>query len=183
MRSEATFTAPTARCPHPGRWHAPDAWATEDEVTAFVAALCRLLRPSRVLETGTYAGDTAAAIGAALAEHGGHLDTLETDPERAAAAGERLIGRPEVQVRNVASLHFLPDAPYDLFFFDSDPDVRAAEMTRYRDYATPGAVWLLHDTASHPQLRRHLWRLATESVISEWMEFPTPRGLAMGRWV
>lgn len=181
MTSEATFTGPTALCPHPERWHAPDAWATEDEVTAFLASLCRLLRPSRVLETGTYAGDTAVAIATVLAEHGGHLDTIEVDSVRAATAAERLAGLP-VLVHNVASLEFVPAGGYDLCFFDSDPAVRYAEMKRYAGYTSARAIWLLHDTASHPFLRTDLARLTAEGVITPWMEFDTPRGLAIGRW-
>lgn len=181
MTSEAVFTGPTATCPHPERWRAPDAWATEEEVTAFLAALCRLLRPSRVLETGTYAGHTAQAMGEVLAEHGGHLDTLEIDYARAQRVSATLVGLP-VTVHAVDSADFVPDAPYDLCFFDSDPAIRASEMSRFRRHVTPGAIWLLHDTASHPSLRDDLSTLVLRGVIGAWIEFSTPRGLAMGMW-
>ena len=175
LRSEALWTQPREECPEPGRWHSPDEYATEDEVTRFLAALCVLLRPRRVLETGTYRGDTAEAMGKALMGYG-ELESLEVDPSRATAARARVRGLP-VSVINCHSLQW-PVEAYDLMFFDSDPVVRPQEMRRF---ARPGAVWALHD-ARWPEVQESLRQLRTDGVIDCWTYLPTPRGLALGRY-
>jgi predicted O-methyltransferase YrrM len=150
--------------------------ATEEEVTHLLGALCVALRPHRVLETGTYDGDTAEAMGKALIGYG-HLDSLEIDPERAAKARGRVAGLP-VDVHAVSSLDWT-GGPYDLMFFDSDGPMRAAELRRF---ANPGAVWVLHD-AKHPEVTDPLEGLRADGIIGAWIELPTPRGLAMGRFL
>lgn len=54
-------------------------WATENEVFDFLYGFTRMIKPEKVLEIGTFEGDTAIAIGKALKENElGHLITLDT---------------------------------------------------------------------------------------------------------
>jgi caffeoyl-CoA O-methyltransferase len=83
-------------------------------------------RPKRVLEVGTFAGHSALAMAAALPE-GGHIDTLELDPERAAFA-QRYFDRSPHGSR--ITLHVGPaldsiagiDGEFDFVFIDADKD-------------------------------------------------------------
>ena len=89
--SEATWTQPRPDCPNPGRWHSTDNQSTEIEVTELIAGFVRALQPDYVIETGSCIGQTSHAIGLALRDNGhGRLDTMETDPDRAAIARRRL---------------------------------------------------------------------------------------------
>jgi predicted O-methyltransferase YrrM len=175
MQTEALWTQPHADCADPSRWHSPDAFAAESEVSVFLGALCTVLRPHRVLETGAYEGDTTEAMGTALKGYG-HLDSLEIDVERAERARARVAGLP-VAVHAIDSLKF-PPGEYDLMFFDSDIPARPHEMRRF---ARSGAVWVLHD-ARFDEVRLGLEGLLGE-VIDSYMYMRTPRGLAMGVFV
>lgn len=176
--SEACHTKPTARCPHPQYWTAPDAHATEHEVTELVAAFVRAIQPELVVETGTHRGYTAAAIGAALKRNGhGRLVTFETTPKRHTEASERCEGLP-VDCRLGSSLGY-QGAPGSVGFawFDSLTSLRLQEFDLYVPWMIPGAVVGFHDTAPHhggwsTPVRNHP-RL---NVI----ELSTPRGVMFG---
>lgn len=68
--SEARFTPPRPECPYPEWWTSTDVDSTECEVTALVAAFVVALQPELVIETGTAFGQTAEAIGHAVAANG-----------------------------------------------------------------------------------------------------------------
>jgi caffeoyl-CoA O-methyltransferase len=81
-------------------------------------------RPQRVLEVGTFSGHSALAMAAALPE-GGHIDTCELDPERAAVAQRHF---DESQYGSRITLHLGPalesvaalDGEFDFVFIDAD---------------------------------------------------------------
>jgi caffeoyl-CoA O-methyltransferase len=85
----------------------------------------------RVLEIGTFTGYSALTMAAALAP-GGHVTTLELDPERAAFARRHLDASPygdRVDIRVGPALETLRTlaGPFDLIFIDAD-------KTGYPDY-------------------------------------------------
>lgn len=56
----------------------PENWATEIEVFDFLYGFVRMIKPEKILEIGTFEGDTAIAMGKALKENNfGHLTTLD----------------------------------------------------------------------------------------------------------
>ena len=68
-------------------WSSFDAVTPNVETIEFLYALTRLVKPTNVLETRTWLGLSACAIGRALVENGlGHLTALERDPEAYAVA-------------------------------------------------------------------------------------------------
>ncbi len=94
--------------------------------------LTLIRRPSRVLEVGTGGGYSGLWIARALARWDGHLETIETDPERAEVALE-YFGKAGLQ-RHVTvhvgpALEILPTlkGPYGMAFLD-------AVKTEYMDY-------------------------------------------------
>jgi caffeoyl-CoA O-methyltransferase len=83
-------------------------------------------RPQRVLEIGTFSGHSALAMAAALPD-GGHIDTCEVDPERAAFAqryfdrsphGSRITLHVGAALETVAKL----DGRFDFVFVDADKE-------------------------------------------------------------
>ena len=143
---ESTWTQPGADCPFPDRWHSTDAYSTELEVTELVAAYVRALQPDFVVETGTCKGNTARAIGEALALNGqGELVTLEISEALADEARGRCAGLP-VQVLHQSSLDYTPDRPVDFAWFDSDVETRPLEFRRYLPWMHSRTVVGFHDT-------------------------------------
>ncbi len=64
---------------------------------------------SRILEVGCGCG----AVTGSLAGKAGKLDAVEIDPERAAIAGRRYAGRPNVQIHTADIFSFRQEEPYD----------------------------------------------------------------------
>lgn len=176
MTPESTYTKASGECPHPEHWSSPDDYATETEVTELVASMVRALQPELVVETGTYRGDTMTAIGDALLRNRhGRLVTIETNPHRAERARELAVGLP-VEVVNGDSRTWTPDAPVDFAFLDSSFDARPEEYRHLKQYFSPRAVVMFHDTAPHHPLRERLRQLDIDLV-----HLPTPRGVSIGR--
>jgi hypothetical protein len=111
----------------------------------------------------------------------GHLDTLEVDAAKAQETRARVAGLP-VTVHEASSLEFAPAAPLELIFFDSEYDLRPREVERFKQFASNRCVWAVHDSR-HEGLHEALDELRRRSVITEPLHLPTPRGLALGRYV
>lgn len=179
---ESEWTKPRAECPHPERWTTDDGESTEHQVTDLVADFITALKPSFVLETGTAFGQTAEAVGRALAANGhGRLVTLEPDPERRSTAVLRCEGLP-VSVLAESSLAWEPTEPIDFMWLDSLPHLRPLEIQRFRQYASPSCVLGIHDTATHSSIADDLDRLAADGVIVPPLYLPTPRGVCFTRY-
>src|SRR6266436_6207771 len=68
-------------------WSMFDGFTAETEVLDFLYTLVRLVKPERAIETGTWLGRSAVAIGSAMRDSGfGKLVSLELDPEVARCA-------------------------------------------------------------------------------------------------
>ena len=93
----------------------------------------------RCAETGTAFGEGAAAIAATAAS----LVTVESDPQRADAARERLRDFANVKLFVGDWRDHLPDlAPYDFLFFDAGRFDEAADAV---DLLAPGGLLLKDD--------------------------------------
>jgi len=174
MRQESLFTGPSPWCPQPQYWHAEDEWGTELEVTELVAAFVRALQPEVVVETGTYAGQTAQAIGQALARNGhGMLWTVEIVPGHADQARERCLGLP-VEVVTGDSVTW--DVPDGIGFAWIDGDDRHAEITHLLGSFAPGAVLGMHDAAPHHKFTAQVQPLIAAGHLKP-ITLHTPRGV------
>jgi predicted O-methyltransferase YrrM/D-alanine-D-alanine ligase-like ATP-grasp enzyme len=172
-------TIPTAFKPTTERYTMVDRVGAETEVLFFLKALVHLLKPDLVLETGTYRGATAGAIGTALAANGfGRLVTLERDAAFAAEARRRLCHLP-VDVIVTSSLEYTPQRPIDLLFLDSHRPIRKLEFERFRSFLAPGALIVWHDSApSHQAVHTAVAELSNSGVLDA-IVLPTPRGIAL----
>lgn len=180
---ESEFTPASEWAPHPEWWHATDGDSTEVEVSELVAAFVRALQPDRVLETGTAFGQTAQAIGRALAANGhGRLDTLEPDPERADFSRRRCAGLP-VTVHETASLVFVPDGAVDFLWLDSLLHLRADELRRFRAHASDRCVVGFHDMGPKHGMRPSIEALVAEGLIRPLLCLRTPRGVGFAEVV
>lgn len=105
-------------------WSMFDGWTAEAETLDFLYSLVRLLKPRNAVETGTWLGRSAVAIGSSLRDNGfGSLASIEINPEAAKVASARVA---EFQLEAFMSisvgpgLEFTPQGPYDFALFDSD---------------------------------------------------------------
>lgn len=177
--NEARFTKSSDYCPHPEYWHSADCEATEAEVIELVAAFIRGLQPELVVETGTYNGVMARAIGKALRKNGhGRLVTFEIDPKLHRAARRRCWGLP-VELRLQSSLEWMPDRKIDFCWLDSGLETRIPEFNRYYPFLK-GSIIGIHDTAPHHQVRS---RIESGGILDRlspiWL--PTPRGVMLAQ--
>lgn len=138
-----------------GEFQAANARDAEREVHELLRALVRVLKPRRVIETGTAEGSTAATILAALEENGaGHLDTIEVDCELHARAVVRLQDSPRVSLWPCRSSDFLRTRAgqgivYDFAFLDSDLGARVDELVTLVGQGLLRGHALIHDTSRY----------------------------------
>lgn len=144
------FPHPRCKKPH-DLWSAPDKQATEYEVTAFVQALVRLTKPAFVVETGTYHGHTAVAIGIALQANGvGQLVTFEIDGDTALVAMDRIEDHELqgiVRVVPTAVHESYLTKPVELAWIDSGMRSRQQDMNVTWPHVAPGGLVLVHDAS------------------------------------
>lgn len=184
--NESLHILPTLRCPYPAAWTSEDRIAMEKDVAFFLGALVLALKPVCIVETGTYLGQTAEAMGRAAKENGfGTVYTLEVDANRVEQAQRRCMGLPVVCVYG-DSRQFVPPAPIDLLVLDTEPELRDIELIYYRQWASPRCIIAVHDTAvvfesRFIEMTERLKALVPKTV-SGWIELPTPRGLMLGQY-
>src|SRR6202050_2774557 len=81
----------TPECPHPERWSMYDSMTAEVEVLEFLRTLVTTVKPSLVVETGTFLGVSTLWIAEALRINGfGRIVSCEYDPQVFAAAKEKI---------------------------------------------------------------------------------------------
>jgi predicted O-methyltransferase YrrM len=115
-------------------------------VTAGGSSLPEVQRLLAVLAAGKHCAETGTAFGegaAAIASTARSLVTVESDPERARTASERLDGLANVELLVGDWRELLPaHAPYELVFFDAG---RADESQAAIDLLVPGGLFVKDD--------------------------------------
>lgn len=114
-------------------------------------AICRALRPSQVLETGTYWGYSTAYLAAAVRDNGcGRVHTFDIYPKAGRHIPKALLPYIELH-RGRSSIDQLPELldswKPTLFFQDSvhDYDGVKAELDIVDSHLPPGSIVLFHD--------------------------------------
>lgn len=145
----------------------------ECEVGEFLYAMARILKPRRVLETGTHWGIGAAYLGYAVKENGvGMVDTFEFLTENFTKATDRL---QKLELLDVVIPHlmdvadFVPSERYQLMFLDTEPQTRFAEMARFCDHLDEGGYLFIHD------LHRHMHQIPNQEHGFAWPFGPIPK--------
>jgi predicted O-methyltransferase YrrM len=179
------YHRPTPECPHPERWHMYDSMTAEAEVLEFLYTLVTTVKPTLVVETGSFLGISTLWIAKALKANGsGRIISCEYDPLVYAKAKEKIAasGLQEwIELRNESSLEMNIDGVIDLFFSDSDMPIREAEVKRFLPQIRPTGIILMHDASSHLKVVRDAAiKLESEGLIS-CILLPTPRGLVLAQ--
>src|SRR5690349_710724 len=83
----------TPECPHPERWHMYDSMTAEAEVLEFLRSLVTTMKPSLVVETGSFLGVSTVWMAEGLRQNGfGRIVSCEFDPVVFAKAQEKIAG-------------------------------------------------------------------------------------------
>lgn len=176
--AESAFTPPSSICPRADLWSAPDGMSSECEVTEFLYALVRLLKPAVVLETGCFLGATSVAMGRALKiNRHGRLISCDLDAALVTHVRQQVTAlQLPVEVRHCASMALIRQVlQVDLAFVDSGTN-RAQEIRSIAPRLSRFGLIALHDTAPHQCNfgRRHFERNGLQGMYMN-----TPRGLTL----
>jgi predicted O-methyltransferase YrrM len=166
-------------------WSMLDGFTAEVEVLEFLYAFVRLVKPSHILETGTWRGFSACAMGHALSRNGfGRITTLEYNPEIAEVASANLSKMHQSENVTVVvgdSREFVPTERIDFALLDSDISIRHLEFLHFKEHFSKSAFVAFHDVAPHHgALNDNVQGLIREGLIHG-LDLPTPRGLFLGR--
>ena len=181
----------TPECPEPQRWSMIDSMTAEVEVLEFIATLVTTIKPRLVVETGSFLGVSTEWIARGLERNGplpegsrAKVISCEFDPVVYAKAKARIEASPLapwIDLRNESSLEMKVEGTIDLFFSDSDIDIREAEVKRFLPQINPQGVILMHDASSHLKtVREAALKMEDEGLISVVL-LPTPRGLVIAQ--
>jgi predicted O-methyltransferase YrrM len=179
------YHRPTPECPHPDRWRMYDSMTAEAEVLEFLRTLITTVKPSLVVETGSFLGVSTLWIAEGLRANGfGKIISCEFDPVVFTKTKEKIAasGLSEwIELRNESSLEMKIDGTIDLFFSDSDMPIREAEVKRFLPQIRPTGLILMHDASSHLKIVRDAaFKMESEGLISA-IFLPTPRGLVLAQ--
>jgi predicted O-methyltransferase YrrM len=175
----------TSECPHPERWSMYDSMTAEAEVLEFLNTLVTTIKPSLIVETGAFLGVSAVWMAQGLKRNGfGRIVSCEYDPVVFAKAQEKIAasGVAEwIELRNASSLEMQVSGTIDLFFSDSDLEIREQEIRRFLPQINPQGLILMHDASSHSGVvREAALRMEAEGLLSVVL-LPTPRGLVVAQ--
>lgn len=175
----------TPECPEPGRWRMYDSMTAEFEVLEFLRTLVTTVKPKLIVETGAFLGVSTVWMAEGLRRNGaGRIISCEFDPVVCAKAQEKIAASglaDWIELRNASSLEMQVQGTIDLFFSDSDLDIREQEVRRFLPQISEHGLILMHDASSHPgTVREAAKRLEAEGLISLLL-LPTPRGLAVAQ--
>lgn len=176
--------SPAWWCPDPSRWHSDNDAAAEHEVSALAAAFVTALQPDVVIETGSHTGQTAKAIGQALARNGqGMLYTVENEVPFFEAARAVCEGLP-VTVIYGDSMEWIASGvpgPVGFAWIDGKWENRVPEIEALYPHFAPGAIIGIHDTGPQfPWMAAELAPLAEAGKI-RLLELRTPRGVTFAQ--
>ncbi len=182
---QAEMHRATPECPEPEHWSMIDSMTAEVEVLEFIATLVTTIKPRLVVETGSFLGISTEWIARGLERNGfGKVISCEFDPVVYARAKEHLEAsplKPWVELRNQSSLEMKVEGTIDLFFSDSDPDIREQEVKRFLPQINPNGIILIHDASSHHKIVRDAARSMESEGLLSVVFLPTPRGLAVAQ--
>jgi hypothetical protein len=168
----------------------------EDSVGEFLYSMVRILKPTFVLETGTYTGISAMYMGQGLKDNArGHITTCEiNDFHRRRAMDLWAKTGVSVKCELIDAAQYQVTEPIGLLFLDSEPNIRWGELVRFFPFVEEGGYIFIHDVPlnlcqgnfnpDHPEIKS--WPFGElPNVILQWVKedklrpihFPNPRGM------
>lgn len=172
---------------------------TEVEVSEYLWATMRIIKPDLVLETGTHKGISSSYIARALEDnHRGKLITFEIilqHYQSAKSLWNDLGLSHRIDARLEDALQFNAEGlAFDILFLDSEPQLRFNEFVKFYPYLRPGGLILIHDlnqNLGHHGMTHHGiydWPYGDfreklgpyiKSNDIQTLSFSTPRGLSI----
>ncbi|MHB1700004.1 MAG: O-methyltransferase [Acidobacteriaceae bacterium] len=179
------YHRPTPECPNPRLWSMYDSMTAEAEVLEFLLCLVTTLKPTLIVETGSFLGVSTLWMAQGLKRNGfGRIISCEYDPIVFAKAQEKIAasGLQEwIELRNESSLEMAVEGRIDLLFSDSDMPIRRQEVTRFLPQINPHGVILMHDASSHLKTVREAALAMEQDGLLSVVLLPTPRGLVLAQ--
>jgi 2-polyprenyl-3-methyl-5-hydroxy-6-metoxy-1,4-benzoquinol methylase len=161
-------------------WSMLDTRTPEVEVLDLLHALVRLTKPRRALETSTWLGSSAIAIGSALRDNGfGRLRTLERDPGAQPYAVRNVAAANLAQIVTIRSADDPGDAPdegYDFVFLNAG----ASDFVQQLDSIADGATLVFHGRSIDEATPAGALDLLMSAGLVHGVAPRTPRGLFIG---
>jgi predicted O-methyltransferase YrrM len=164
-----------------------DLSGVECEVGEFLYSLTRMIKPSRILETGTSTGISTAYFGLGLLHNNfGTINTI--DPGECKEANQLIDDLNINHLVTFTKIHaenYSTEEVFDIAFLDSEPKLRFNEFIKFYDNVVPGGIILIHD------LNRNMGSVENwgnyETTLGGFIKdekiqifsFWTPRGLVM----
>src|SRR5215813_11500221 len=175
----------TPECPHPERWRMFDTMTAEVEVLDFLKCLMTTVKPTLVVETGTFLAVSTLYMAEGLKQNGsGKIITCEPDKEVFAKAKEKIEAsglKKFIDYRCESSLETRVTGTIDILFCDSLPELREPEVRHFLPQINPNGLILMHDASSHLKtVRAAAQRMEEEGLLSV-VFLPTPRGLVIAQ--
>lgn len=190
-------------------FHSEDTQSTEDEYLHLLYTLVYCLKPTNILETGSFKGYGTCMMAKALARNRerevpedwkpeGQIWAIEKEPKaaewtRAMLRQNNLAGwatifeSDSVEFLSTATLNF----SFDFAFFDSLLSLRCKELALCLDrgFLKSGAFFAIHDTSrlrvltpgEKDPLTAEFWREFEAEKRVKFVEFPLSRGLVLGQ--
>jgi len=158
---------PTLQMHNEGEWSGTNSLysafndaGVECETGEFLYSLVRLMKPDRILETGTHQGIGASYMGLALLDNNnrGTIDTVEFLQPHFDTANERfnrigiknIVANYLMDVKNYKPTTFnLGNDIYDIILLDTEPQTRFAELVKFYPYLKEGGFIFIHDLHRH----------------------------------
>ena len=180
-----------------GAYYCYNFGGVEMEVGEFLYGLVRMLKPDKILETGTHWGISAMYMAQALKDNRrGMLTTIEFAKENVHKAGNLfniLALEPWIEQFEGPVESFEPkDNQYDLIFLDTEPFLRFGELVRFWPNLKAGGFVGMHDLDIHMEqwgnpserpwcpLPDEIKQLIKNHELQSF-HFHTPRGLYLGQ--
>jgi prolipoprotein diacylglyceryltransferase/predicted O-methyltransferase YrrM len=175
----------TPECPHPERWRMFDTMTAEVEVLDFLKCLMTTVKPTLVVETGTFLAVSTLYMAEGLKQNGsGKIVTCEPDKEVFARAKEKIESsglKKFIDFRCESSLEIRVSGPIDVLFCDSLPELREPEVRHFLPQINPNGLILMHDASSHLKTVRAAARRMEDEGLLAVVFLPTPRGLVIAQ--
>jgi predicted O-methyltransferase YrrM len=138
-----------------GRTHS-NTWNVSRAAGKFLYILAVAARAKNVVELGTSTGYSGVWLAAAMAETGGRVLTIDSDPAKIKHANESFAQArvsPYINTASGKSLDVLPavPGPFDFAFIDAEKEEYLAYVEALWPKLTPGALIVADNIDSHPE--------------------------------
>ena len=181
--------------PSDSRYQCWNTGGVEREVGEFFYSLVLMIKPQRVLETGTYKGISSSYLAQGMKENGfGKITTIEYENTHINTSKQRfndLQLNEQVEFVCSPSLDYTPEEMFDIILLDTEPQIRFKEFVKFHPFLKQGGVMFVHDLHPHchqidtPQgfgvpygpMPDEMKKLLLDEY--QRVHFRTPRGLSM----